>query len=187
MRRILLNALIIIPVLLLTNVKSYNWELIGKMPHPVYGGQAVVLDSLIYILGGYSESLSGPTNIIQTYDPRTSAWSEVGTMIESRRNFVAAKLDDSRIVTCGGGGIWMNTQDIFSIEIINVRSDGVEYAEIIKHDINFNRTYFTGHVHNNRLFLFGGYTQLYADTIVIPFIVNFNLNTESVAAVKDSL
>jgi N-acetylneuraminic acid mutarotase len=185
MRKILLNALIIIPILLLTNAKSYNWEFIDKMPHPVYGGQALVLDSLIYILGGYSDSLSGPTNIIQTYDPNTNIWSEAGTMIESRHNFVAAKLDDSSIVTCGG--VWMNTDNIFSIEIINAGSDGVDNAEIIKHDINFNRTYFTGHVYNNRLYLFGGYSQFVADTTVIPFIVNFDLSTESVAAVKDSL
>jgi N-acetylneuraminic acid mutarotase len=183
MRKILLKAFIIIPVILLMNARGNNWEIISRMPHPVYGGQALVVDSLIYILGGYSDSLSGTTNIIQTYDPRIGEWAEAGRMIESRRNFVAAKLDDSSIVTCGG--VWMNTDNIFSIEIINVRSYGVDYAEIIKHDINFNRTYFTGHVYNNRLYLFGGYSQFVADTI--PFIVNFDLNSESVAAVKDSL
>ena len=187
MRRSVLIIVIITAFLLVNNVSGVNWQPVGKMPHPVSGGQALVVDSLIYVLGGYSDSLSGPTNIIQSYDPRTNVWQEIGRMVESRYNFVAANLGDGRVVACGGEKmISVNSTNLASIEIINnIRSSPTDNGEILARNVYFNRRYFTGHVYNNRLYIFGGFSQSISDSVLNPFVVDFNLNSESVESVKN--
>ena len=126
-----------------------NWQIIGKMPHAVYGAEAVVLDSVIYILGGYSDSLARSINLIQTYDPRTNTWRIASEMVESRYSFVAAALQDSLIISCGG--VSTNSPNIFSVELWNNKSYAVDNARIISYNSNFNRIYFTGHIYERRL------------------------------------
>ncbi len=79
-----------------------DWQVVSKMPHPVYGGQAVVHGDLIYIFGGFSDSLKRPINTIQVFDPKNNEWILRGHMQHARYGFVADILNDSSIVYCGG-------------------------------------------------------------------------------------
>jgi N-acetylneuraminic acid mutarotase len=186
MRKIILFLLVIIQFFTFHIVRSADWQILGKMPHPVYGGQALVVDSLIYIIGGYSDSLSGPTNLIQTYDPKNNTWGVAGKMIEKRYSFVATKLRADEILICGG--VWQNTPNVSSIEIMNLRSNAVDNARIIDNDLNFNRVYFTGHTYQNRLYLFGGLPSLaVADTAMLVNIARFDLSAESVDLVENGI
>jgi len=186
MKRVNFLLLFLLPVFLVNLAQSEDWEIVGKMPHAVYGGQVVVMDSLIYVLGGYSDSLNSPINLIQAYNPETNAWRVAGKMIENRYNFVAAVYEDSLIISCGG--IHENSANIFSVEIWNNRSWAVDNARIISYNQNFNRVYFTGHIYKNRLYLFGGLPSLATtDTVILPFIINFDPSSETVDLVEDSM
>jgi len=57
--------------------QTQNWQILSSsMPIPVAGAQAVIHDSLIYIMGGYN----GPPgsfsnqNVIQEYNPADDIW-----------------------------------------------------------------------------------------------------------------
>ena len=54
--------------------KAEEWKIVSEMPVAVKGGRAVVKDSLVYILGGYTDSIYEETNIIQIYNPRQNTW-----------------------------------------------------------------------------------------------------------------
>ncbi len=186
MRKFTLFLLVSIQIFTVHIVRSAEWQILGKMPHPVYGGQALVLDSLIYIIGGYSDSLSGPTNLIQTYDPKNNTWRAAGKMIEKRYSFVATILGADEILICGG--VWQNTLNVSSIEIMNLRSSAVDNARIIDNNHNFNRIYFTGHTYQNRLYLFGGLSSpIVADTAMLVNIATFDLSPESVDLVENGV
>ncbi len=186
MRKITLFLLVIIHFFTIHIVRSADWQILGKMPHPVYGGQALVLDSLIYIIGGYSDSVSGPTNLIQTFDPKNNTWGVAGRMIENRYSFVATKLRADEILICGG--VWQNTPNLSSIEIMNLRSFAVDNARIIDNNFNFNRIYFSGHIYQNRLYLFGGLpSPAVADTAMLVNIARFDLSSESVDLVENGI
>jgi N-acetylneuraminic acid mutarotase len=165
---------------------SNSWQVIGKMPHPVFGGEAIVIDSLIYIFGGWSDSLDQPTNLIQSYNPRTSEWHRVGEMQENRYGFVLDQLDDSSVIACGG--VWANTLNISSIEKWNFRSQAVDPGEILQFDPNFSRVWFTGHVFEERLYLFGGIgSPAIADPQILPFIVYYDFDFFNTGVVEDSI
>jgi hypothetical protein len=180
---------IIIVILFLVSERTSaenNWQIIGKMPHAVYGAEAVVVDSVIYILGGYSDSLAGSINLIQAYDPENNIWRKAGEMVESRYSFVAAALQDSLIISCGG--VWTDSPNIFSVELWNNKSYAVDNAKVISYNSNFNRIYFTGHIYERRLYLFGGLPSItVTDTTSLPFIVNFDPFSESVNMIEDSM
>ncbi len=158
---------------------------INKMPHPVYGGQAVVLGKYIYIMGG-SDSLNRPVDAIQIYDPIANEWKLNGRMRHARYGFVADALNDSNIVYCGG--MWRNSNDMFSIEIWNPYIDGIGNAVVGDYNVNFNRFYFTGHVYKEELFLFGGLsTPSSADSIYQPYIISYNLSDRNTIRLQEHL
>ena len=71
------------------------------MPVPVSGGQAVVYDSKIYIIGGFSDSLSENTGQIQVFDPENLTWQTQGNMQTPRSRFITDVFNDNLFI-CGG-------------------------------------------------------------------------------------
>ena len=168
-----LNILLLLG-LLLSAGSAQEWEIIGDMPLPVHGGQALVLNSSIYIFGGYSDSLGGPVNWIQVYDPFTDRWSLAGEMAVPRYGFVADKLNDSLLVFCGG--VWSDSVNGPDIELWNFRDRSPDLDVGVAPDINFDRVYMTGHVYNNSLYLFGGLiAPAWSDTTHLPYIIRYDI------------
>jgi N-acetylneuraminic acid mutarotase len=165
---------------------SNTWKVVGEMPHPVFGGEAIVIDSLIYIFGGWSDSLDQPTNLIQSYNPRTNEWQMVGEMQENRYGFILDQLDDSSVIACGG--VWANTFNVFSIEKWDFRYQVTTPGEILNFNPNFNRVWFTGHIFEEKLYLFGGIASpVIVDTLMLPFIVFYDFNSFNLGIVEDSI
>ena len=163
-----------------------EWQVVSRMPQPVYGGQAVALDKYIYIFGGFSDSLNRPLNTIQIYDPLANEWKLSGYMRHARYGFVADKLDDSSIVYCGG--MWNNSNDVFSIETWNPFTDGIGSAVVSDYKIYFNRVFFTGHVYEKNLYLFGGTSSFsVADSSIQPYIVRYNLSDRNITHLQEQL
>ncbi len=163
-----------------------TWQVIGKMPHPVYGGQAVTIDSLIYIFGGYSDSLRGPADLIQIYNPVNDQWKTGGHLLEPRYGFILNQLDEHRIMSVGG--IWNETQIITSAELWNTFNTSGSPAEILTRDTRLNRIYATGHIYNKKYYLIGGLSSTMANTsLANPFILIFDIGDSPDTNAPDSI
>jgi hypothetical protein len=159
---------------LISLCRAGEWEVIGQMPLPVNGGEALVLDSLIYIFGGYSDSLREPVDWIQAYRPTTDQWYMVGHMSLPRYGFVADRLGDSLVVFCGG--IWSNTPDDYGLELWNYRRRSNNWNLATEKNINFDRIYMTGHVYKNSLYIFGGLmAPAQNDSTNLSFIIRYDI------------
>ena len=77
-----------------------SWTTVAPIPHPRVSSTAVVVDDLIYVMGGMDRDGGLPTTI-DVYDPGTDKWTE-GTMLqESRRGQCGVCVDD---IACPVGG-----------------------------------------------------------------------------------
>lgn len=174
------HVLVILFFILITRLSAQSWQTIGEMPDPVYGAQAVTMDSIIYIFGGHGDSLRDPVNLIQSYDPRTGLWRIVDTMRVPRYGFVADKINDTLAIYCGG--VRSNNREMYSsIETWNRHANGIASSQIINYDDNFNRTFLSGHYYNGYFFLFGGIMGgSITDTSRVPFIVRYDVENNSI-------
>jgi len=75
-----------------------NWEKAGNMPYPVSGASIVKKDSLIYIFGGYSDSLQSEVDYIQEFNPARNTWRIAGHLNEKRIGLCAVNLGDSVVI-----------------------------------------------------------------------------------------
>lgn len=159
--------------------QNLSWEVVGTMPIPISGGQAIVRDSLIYILGGFSDSLGMPLDVIQEFNPSTNNWRLIERMNSRRYAFIAVRYKDS-ILFCGGS---TRSPSIFSsLEVWNFKSKPYVYSV----NPNFNRVFFAGHVVGNKLYLIGGIKSM-PDMFRLPYIVEYDISLDSVTYKEDSL
>jgi len=162
-----------------SSAQSNQWEVLGNMPHPVSGGRAIALDSVIVILGGDFDSLGMQVNFIQTYNPYSDSWALASQLVESRSGFVADIYSDSVIVSCGG--IWNPTINLFSIEMWDLTNPVWGVSQIYNHNINFGRVNCTGHIYNDDLYIIGGLaTPVLGDSLLLPYIAKYNIPTASI-------
>lgn len=147
--------------------KSY-WQELEDMPFPVAGGQAVVHNGKIYILGGYSDQEESPVDLIQVYDPVLRTWDVAGHMQGKRSGFIADAYTDS-LVICGG--IVEDSTKASSLEMWNYSKDPYFFSE----DQNFNRLDATGAVIHNNFYIFGGHSHLISQGIKLPYVVVYNI------------
>jgi len=159
--------LIIIAGISLTG-QSLTWKVTGRMPVPVFGGEAIVKDSLVYILGGYSDSLRRKVDLIQEYNPATSQWRLIGNMKLKRQGFFAGVHNDSVYIFGGVSGL---TQFKDYLEMWSF-SGGSGYLTM---NPNFNRIYPSGEIYNNKLYLIGGLQNHKTDTLGINYLAEFDI------------
>lgn len=146
------------------SVKSQVWEVVGEMPHPVYGGEAVVKDSFIYIIGGYSNILNRNVSFIQAYNPQDNSWQIIDSMNASRYGFIAGRYQDSIIFT---SGILPDSLFDSSLEIWNLNNSPYIYD----FSSDFLRTFATGLVYNDILYSFGGISL----TLFASYMYEYNI------------
>jgi len=159
-----------------TNILAQSWQIVGQMPIPVSGGQAVVHDSLIYILGGFSETQNSDVDLIQEYNPRTDTWTVAGKMKYPRVDFIAGSYPDSIVYM---GGISSQSTEATSLESWNFSSSPI----VLKSNDYFNRLYSTGQIIGNYIYVFGG-TVLDSS---YPYMYSYDLSTENVTHSNDTL
>jgi hypothetical protein len=165
---------------------SQEWEVTGQMPLPVHGGQALVLDSLIYIFGGIHDPMGAPEDWIQVFNPASGEWAMAGSLYTPRFSFVADRLDDSLVVICGGN--WMGRSDFPGIEFWNFRRRGPGQDMLIDSDMNFERIYFTGHIYNFNLYLFGGLRgPMQVDSTNLSYIIRYDLNSGMLSSLQSEV
>ncbi len=150
------------------NIFAQNWQIVGRMPFPVSGGRAIVKDSLIYIIGGYSDSLHSRVSFIQEFNPRTNSWRLVGEMKTKRSGLTVVRHQDSLLIF---GGASNNTGFKNVLESWKFGSNTNE----IKTNTNFNRLFASSCLYNNRFYLIGGQSQSSPQDTSIHNIVGFNL------------
>jgi N-acetylneuraminic acid mutarotase len=138
------------------------------MPVPVFGGEAIVKDSLVYILGGYSDSLRRKVDLIQEYNPATNQWRLIGNMKLRRQGFFAGVHNDSVYIFGGVSGL---TQFKDYLEMWSF-SGGSGYLTL---NPNFNRIYPSGEIYNNKLYLIGGLQNHKTDTLGINYLAEFDI------------
>jgi hypothetical protein len=175
----ILPLIIILPL----HAGSADWQVVSQMPVPVQGGQAIVNDSLIYIIGGYCDSLMECCNIIQEYNPKQNTWKILEDTLCFRRYGLAAdNYSDKAIIYGGGQRNNINPASIHGIEMWDFISAPYNY----NYNYNFNRTFSTANVYQDNLYIFGGYLSYFqGDTLSLPYIVEYNIPTSTVTYEKE--
>ncbi|MBM4166989.1 MAG: T9SS type A sorting domain-containing protein [Ignavibacteria bacterium] len=159
-----------------------TWEVVGQMPFPVSGAEAIVLDTTIYLFGGYSDSTQSIVDIIQAYYPNSKTWQFIGHMRKNRYRFVAEKFNDEVYIHGGIFNFWRGDSTMEKF----VKEDS---THVTLYDTNriFNRLDATGLIINQNLYIFGG---LYLDrrpSARLVYVAEYNIPTKTVTYKNDSL
>ncbi|KAF0151618.1 MAG: hypothetical protein FD143_1751 [Ignavibacteria bacterium] len=153
------------------------WKLAPrKMPLPVSGGQAVYDitsgGTKVYILGGYSDSLQQTVDWIQEYDAEADTWRMVGRMLQPRKQFVAG-IWNGNVVYFGGALETSSAKT--TLEIWNISSKlSPSIYDVIA---DFGRSFATGYVAGDNLYMFGGSPSAGGK---ISYIASYNLAAKKI-------
>lgn len=157
-----------------SNAQQKQWYIVGKMYRPVYGAQAVVVDTAIYIIGGFDNKLPGVgeneySDSIRVYYPNSGRWGNAVHMIEPRYGLTAFNYNDSLVYF---GGTKQQSPNSNALEVWN----GKSAPYIYKSNSNFNRSFSCGTSAGDSLYFFGGNSQL----TNFNYMVKYNLLTGTV-------
>lgn len=159
----------------LTLGQTSNWEIVGKMPFRISGSEAVVIDSTIYFLGGYSDTLQRVVDWIYAYSPNTNSWKFVGHMRKNRVNFIADKIGN-KIYYVGGEANTLarasGTLEVFDCKTLN--------TTIVDTNIEFNRLHSTGLIKDSILYIIGGMVNSPPGETT-PYIIEYSIPLKNVA------
>jgi len=189
-----MKKLILILILLSSSAKAQGWEIISTIPVPVKGAQAVVHDTSIYIIGGFSDSLLTGTKIIQAYYPNSNQWKILNDSLVIPRYRLSANVYNNKAYIFGGAAT--SNDSSYAIE----SWDFLTKPEIHKFDFNFNRRLSTSVVNGDYLYIFGGVPDfnlydslLYCIQYHIPsgevvdtFSINDSYNYDNIPSVQMS-
>ena len=151
------------------------------MKYPVSGGAIVKKDSLIYIFGGYSDSLQSEVDFIQEYSPATNNWRIVGHLNEKRYGLAAVNYGDSVLIF---GGVKRKSPRQSALEIWNFKTSPVVNAS----NGVFNKSFSDAVVFNGKLYIIGGVPEgIPVDSVKPHFITEYSVPTSSVNSVIDTI
>ena len=158
--------------------QEYRWRVADKqMPHPVWGAQVIYDQNSgskkIYILGGYSDSLQEAVDWIQQYDVANDSWEIVGHMNQPRHLFVADIWDSCVVYFGGADDTSANKNDLESWKFKPTFST----PTIVGNDVNFGRTFSTGQIKGDSLYIIGGNPT--SANINLPYIAEYNLKSKT--------
>ena len=178
-KKIIISLLFVLVSALIANAQQqYEWKVAtNKMPRPVWGAQVVydqqAASNKIYVLGGYSDSLQKAVDWIQEYDVSADSWKIVAHMKQPRHLFVADIWKTSVIYFGGTSDTSATKNSVESWTFKPTISDPVYLAS----DENFGRTYSTGHIKGDSLYIIGG--NPISGSSNLPYIAEYNLNLKS--------
>jgi len=169
-----MNKIFSLTLILLFYTSAFSqWEIVSEMPVPVKGAKAIVQDTVIYIIGGVSDSLIRGSKKIQAYYPESNHWQVLqDTIIVPRFGLSVESYGDSAYIF--GGAITSNDSS-YSIEKWGYSDN----AKIKDFDYNFNRSFASTSMIGDHLYIFGGYQdfELYDS---LSYIVRFDMRDGNV-------
>lgn len=169
-------------IILLTSANLYCqnvWEVYDQMDYPVARGEMVVINDVIYILGGYSDSTQCNVTVIQKYNPiLTGVWKDFGDMLLQRSGFVAGSYLGN-VYYFGGVNSLLPNAD--AIEKWDLNQTGQAYYN----NVNFTRIYAAGNLQSNKFYIIGGNPTTTA--AYLPYIVSYDLQTNSIEVLENSI
>lgn len=153
-----------------------QWTISGNLTRGLTGAAAVVVDSTIYVLGGYSDSTQNVVNWIQKFDPESGQFTYV-TQMKSRRTHFFAVVSDSNIYYTGGE-FGSGHHPVGTMECFNLRTGLVTAIDT---NTRFNRFFISGIVADSILYLVGGEPSVGSPSPGLnPYIMEFNLNKKEI-------
>ncbi|HUT87380.1 MAG TPA: kelch repeat-containing protein [Candidatus Heimdallarchaeota archaeon] len=150
-----------------------QWSAVAALPLPRHSGATVVVNGLIYVIGGieygnsmtvYGQSYDVTTGaVVEAYDPATDAWTakaplpypvNLMTRKAEGRQWLAAAAYNGKIYTFGGANIYGEVRD--TIDIYDVATDTwtVGIARLPRPTVGLAATAF-----GEAIYLFGGSTS----------------------------
>ncbi len=171
------NILFILLFILVSRIHSQTvWYKVAEMRWPVAGGSAVYNESTtnpkLYVLGGYSDSLQSAVDWIQEYDILSNQWKMVGSMKTARNYFVARRWNQN-IVYFGGASASSPYYSKMELWDMSLQTEPV----VIDSNKNFERSYVTGHISGDNLYIIGGTSQ--QALTGLAYVLGFNLQTKT--------
>jgi len=92
---------------------SGSWTIKADMPVPKVDFAAVVIDSMIYVIGGDSTSGYGPSlNSVEVYNTITNSWSSKTNMITSRKAHAACAANGKVYVFGGDDDVYAGVNTV---------------------------------------------------------------------------
>lgn len=167
-----IKILLITGFLVIGVINAEEWEVITEMPIPVKGAQAITHNSLIYVIGGWSDSTFSPINKIQIFNPKDTSWVVIEDTLAIGRYGHVVLSDSNRALIFGGGA----TED--SLDRILESWDFITSPTTITFDPVFNRQFATAQIYNDMIYVFGGYSTEFVDDT--SGMVIYNLSSDLV-------
>lgn len=159
-----------------------NWEYWDVMSKPVAGGDVWVDgEEVLYIFGGYSDSLQTYVDWVQKYRPLYTTSKILDNMTEARYGLVAEPFNDFALLF---GGLQTESASISGIEKWNTFFTD---EAIFTYNNNFNRNFSTGHIIEGNYFIVGGNALAGTNSEHLPYIVEYNLIDSNITYQFDSL
>jgi len=147
------------------------WQIVGQMPRPVWGGEAVVYDSSIIVMGG-QDTFYRSVDWVQVYRPHVSSWQLVGRLRRPRQEFLAGR-DSTHVYLVGGRRTGMGNPRDSTVEAFLLPSPSSSYY--VDSNRFFARTSPAGVVHNGFLYIVGGFR-----VPGTPFLFEYDLASRTI-------
>ena len=93
-----------VATVLVFDTESNTWDSLPPMPQPRHGTTAVILDEVLYVMGGYGVvpgQFSGPLASVDAYDLNQRTWSKKTPLLVPR-GFAGSAVVNGRIYLFGG-------------------------------------------------------------------------------------
>ncbi len=152
-----------------------QWQIIGQMPIPVKGARAVVKDTLIYVIGGYTDNTYSATNVIQIFNPQSNTWQLAEDTLMQHRYGLSACAYRNSLLMFGGTSVMDSSLEIWDF-----------YGSTYIYDQKgiFNRQFATAQVYGNYLYIFGGYVS--GSSNASPYIVEYYIPGANITYTRES-
>lgn len=157
-----------------------EWRIFGEMKYPVSGAQTVVKDSLVYLIGGYSDSLQTNVKWIQKFNPNDNSWEIVANLDERRYGFSAEIHYDKLYIF---GGINELNDKSLNLEVWDFES---ELTSVGKVDDTFDRVFPVGTIYKDIYYIIGGFAGSRGSSAELPYFVGYNFNSSNVSIFDDT-
>ncbi len=154
-----------------------QWELSGMLSRGLTAAAAVTVDSVVYVLGGYSDSVQSGVDWIQKFNPETGKFLPVARM-KVRRHYLTAGVSGKYIYYTGGE--YRGNYHSYGI----LERFDTETYEVIAVDSNkkFNRYAMTSVIDDSMMYFIGGdsYGSEPGGGNQRPYIIEYNLNKKNI-------
>ncbi|XP_071488301.1 kelch-like protein 18 [Diadema antillarum] len=123
-----------------------NWSPLPPMKQSRRGVGVVVVDNIIYAIGGADAS---PLRDVECFDPQTDSWRQVAKMKVARSSVAVARVG-GQVYACGG---YDGTRSVKSVEQYDPNLNEWKYIK----DMATQRSMATAVSHGEDLYVIGGY------------------------------